>query len=145
MEQVPISFSRVSSWQSNQTHISCTGKQILYHWATWEAPQNPGIKPSQAAAVLQQRQTEWHQSIGILFHLWIWQVCHSDRTWKELLSALQEMWSISGKAVDWTKGPISKMPSSFTCMLIIGWLEGCSHLAWSVRIPTSGLFSVAAS
>ena len=35
--------SRGSSWFMDQTHISCipciscTGRQILYHWATWEA------------------------------------------------------------------------------------------------------------
>jgi len=34
---VAISFSRVSSWSRDQTRVSCTGGQILYHWATWEA------------------------------------------------------------------------------------------------------------
>ena len=32
--------SRGSSWLRDQTHVSCvfcTGRQILYHWATWEA------------------------------------------------------------------------------------------------------------
>ena len=27
-----ISFSRGSSWPGDQTHISCTGRGILYHW-----------------------------------------------------------------------------------------------------------------
>ena len=38
---VAISFFRGSFRPSNQTHvscISCIGRQILYHWATWEAP-----------------------------------------------------------------------------------------------------------
>ena len=104
MERVPISFSRGSSWPRNQTHISCPGKQILYHWTTWEAPQNPGEKPSQATAVLQQPQTEWHQRIAILFHWWIWQFCHSGRTWKELLSVLQEMWSMMWEGSRLDKG-----------------------------------------
>ena len=30
-------FSRGSSWPSDQTHISCIGKRILYHWTTREA------------------------------------------------------------------------------------------------------------
>ena len=33
------SYSRGSSWPRDRTHISCIsciGKQILYHWATWE-------------------------------------------------------------------------------------------------------------
>ena len=38
LEWVAISFSRGSSRPRDQTHISCTGRQILYHWATWEAP-----------------------------------------------------------------------------------------------------------
>ena len=32
-----ISFSRGSSWPRNQSHVSCIGRQIIYHWATWEA------------------------------------------------------------------------------------------------------------
>ena len=37
LEWIAISFSRGSSWGRDQTHISCIGKWILYHWATWEA------------------------------------------------------------------------------------------------------------
>ena len=36
---VAISSSRGSSWPRNWTHISCVscfGRWILYHWATWE-------------------------------------------------------------------------------------------------------------
>ena len=32
-----ISFPRGSSWPQDQTHISCIGRRILYHWATREA------------------------------------------------------------------------------------------------------------
>ena len=38
LEWVAISFSRGSSWPRDQTHIPCIGRQILSHWATWEAP-----------------------------------------------------------------------------------------------------------
>ena len=31
---VAISSSRGSSWPRDRTHISCTGKKILHHWAT---------------------------------------------------------------------------------------------------------------
>ena len=34
LEWVAISFSRGSSWPRDQTHVSCIGRQILYHWAT---------------------------------------------------------------------------------------------------------------
>ena len=37
LEWVAISYSRGSSQPRDQTHISCFGMQILYHWATWEA------------------------------------------------------------------------------------------------------------
>ena len=41
LELVAMFFSRGSSWTRYQTHvscISCSGRQILYHWAMWEAP-----------------------------------------------------------------------------------------------------------
>ena len=38
LEWVAISFSRGSSWPRDLTHISCISRQILYHWATMEAP-----------------------------------------------------------------------------------------------------------
>ena len=37
LEWVAISFSKASPWPRDQTHVSCIGKQILYHWATSEA------------------------------------------------------------------------------------------------------------
>jgi len=37
LEWVAISFSKVSSQSRDQTHISCIGRQILYHCTTWEA------------------------------------------------------------------------------------------------------------
>ena len=39
LEWVAVSSSRGSSWPWDQTRvfgISCTGRQVLYHWATWE-------------------------------------------------------------------------------------------------------------
>ena len=40
LEWVAISSSRGSSWPRDQTRVSsvsCIGRQILVHWATWEA------------------------------------------------------------------------------------------------------------
>ena len=37
LEWVAISFSRGSSRLGDCTHISCVGRWIFYHWATWEA------------------------------------------------------------------------------------------------------------
>ena len=36
LEWVTISFSRGSVWPRDWTQVSCIGRQILYHWATWE-------------------------------------------------------------------------------------------------------------
>ena len=38
LEWVAISISRDSSQPTDQTHVSCIVRQILYHWATREAP-----------------------------------------------------------------------------------------------------------
>ena len=38
LESVAISFSRGSSWPGVRICVFCTGRQILYHWATREAP-----------------------------------------------------------------------------------------------------------
>ena len=37
LEWVAISSSKGSSWPRGQTHVSCFGRQILYHWAIQEA------------------------------------------------------------------------------------------------------------
>ena len=46
LEWVAISSFRGSSPPRDQTHISCTGRRILYYWATWEAclPYCPLVK-----------------------------------------------------------------------------------------------------
>ena len=38
-EWVAISFSRGCSWPRDWTPVSCTGRQILYYWATREVQQ----------------------------------------------------------------------------------------------------------
>ena len=39
LEWVDISFSRGSFWPKDWTCISCIGRQIIYHWTTWEVGQ----------------------------------------------------------------------------------------------------------
>ena len=46
LEWVAISFSWGSSQPRNWTHISCIVRWILYHWATWEAPNLKASKDS---------------------------------------------------------------------------------------------------
>ena len=54
LEWVVISFSRGSSWLRDWTPISgsCSGRQILYHWSNWQAPQ-PTVAAAAAAKSLQ--------------------------------------------------------------------------------------------
>ena len=40
LEWVAIAYSRGSSWPKDWTHVSCIGRRVLYHCATWEAPHN---------------------------------------------------------------------------------------------------------
>ena len=42
LEWVAISSSRGSFPPRYRIHISCIGRWILYHWATWEGQRNPG-------------------------------------------------------------------------------------------------------
>ena len=35
LEWVAMPSSRRSSWPRDRTHVSCTGRWVLYHWATW--------------------------------------------------------------------------------------------------------------
>ena len=37
LEWAADSYSRRSFWPRDRTCVSCIGRQILYHWATWEA------------------------------------------------------------------------------------------------------------
>ena len=39
LEWVAVSFSRGSSWPRDRTCVSCTGRRVLYQWATKEDPQ----------------------------------------------------------------------------------------------------------
>ena len=53
LEWIAVLSSRGSSLPRNWTHISCIGRQILYHWATWEAwPTHTELKVSYSSSVL---------------------------------------------------------------------------------------------
>ena len=36
LKWVAIFSSRESSQHKDETHVSCIGRQILYHWTTWD-------------------------------------------------------------------------------------------------------------
>ena len=73
LEWVAMPAFRRSSWPRDRTQISCIGRQILYHWATWEALICfRGIKKSSSERAImavkwqcmymsQAPGTEWHR------------------------------------------------------------------------------------
>ena len=56
LEWVAISFSRGSSWTRDQTHVSCIGRRILYHWVTREAHLT-------RVRILEPLWLSWHDSM----------------------------------------------------------------------------------
>ena len=57
---IAIFFSRVSSWPRGQTRVSCIGRQILYHCATWEALCPKGTKYWDIGEQLNPKDGERH-------------------------------------------------------------------------------------
>ena len=80
MEWVAISYSRRSSRPRNRTCISCIGRWILYHWATWETHRDVQTR----ACVLSRFSRVW------LFAT-LWTVACQDPLSKRL--SRQEYWS----------------------------------------------------
>ena len=93
LEWVAMPSSKGYSCPRDQTHISCIGRQILYHWVTWEAssttaaaaatkslqlcptlcdPIDGGPPGSPVPGILQARTLEW---VTISFsNAWKWKV-----------------------------------------------------------------------
>ena len=62
LQWVAISSSTGSSRSRDQTHmscISCTGRRILYNWATWEAGYNINFNCSQLIPWFDPYQLQW--------------------------------------------------------------------------------------
>ena len=65
-----------SSWIMDWTHISCIGRQILYYWATREAPSNcfgkkPWSYPWISSIIFNVKRSCWlyHQNISTTSHI----------------------------------------------------------------------------
>ena len=69
LEWVAISFSRGSSWPRDQTRVSCIGRQIYYHRATWEALQDLRSHPNQLNENLYfNKISRWLVSTSVYFN-----------------------------------------------------------------------------
>ena len=69
LEWVAISFSRGSSWPRDQTHISCIGRWIHYHWATSTTQQ---IDPQIHIFSQEISESEWPAG-GCIEQSYLWQ------------------------------------------------------------------------
>ena len=45
LEWLAVPFSRGSSHPRDRTHVSCIGRWVICHCATWEAPESVGLEP----------------------------------------------------------------------------------------------------
>ena len=66
-----VSFSRGSLWPRDQTHISCIGRQMLYHWTTGEANSLEILKKSGQSTSLICKLTSAEPDLILLaIHPW---------------------------------------------------------------------------
>ena len=61
LESVAISYSRGSPQPRDQTYfcVSCISRQVLYHWATWEAQKHRGIKHGKCKSMVRVLEGAW--------------------------------------------------------------------------------------
>ena len=78
LEWVTISSSWGSSWTRDHMFVSCIGRQILNHWATWEAPSGQRSASFQLAGCKNPDSLLgllWHPSVGeghLVTFRWRW-------------------------------------------------------------------------
>ena len=83
-EWVAFSFPRESSWLRDHADISCIGRQILYHWAMWEALKQYWWESKNVQ--LLSNQSHFAPSTASQ-NSWDFKVCSKDiftRQWREL-------------------------------------------------------------
>ena len=64
LEWVAIPFSSGSFWPRDWTCVSCSGRQIIYHWATWEIQISWWMNPS-----------DWNKfTVRLYLHKGVWKM-----------------------------------------------------------------------
>ena len=99
LEQVAISSSRGSFWIRDQTHVSCIGRQILYHCAKELMLLNCGVgKDSREPLGLQGDPTSpsWRRSVlNIHWKVWCWSWNFDTlASWCEELTLWKRPWCL---------------------------------------------------
>ena len=81
--QVAISYSRGSSWPQDKIYISCVScisRQILYCWATWEAPieviQTAISVKGDLSIVLKKKMNLFSQLMNFKNRIYPYLLCH---------------------------------------------------------------------
>ena len=115
LEWVAISFSRGSSQLRDQTCVSCIGRWILYHWATWEAHRH-----RQIIGKLRKVHCGFDYILGVTLHLLCTLVTHS----KTSLPAKQGPWQLASRC--W----VSVLFLAFELRGVLYWLS--SNIWWQV-------------
>ena len=126
---LPFPIPEGSSWPRDQTHVSCIsfiGRQILYHWATWEAP-------------LKDNFYTYHSSLHGFRYMGVWE--------RILLFLLVRGLSLLGpesRAFEWSSillvlGESEHCLSSGICPLLWSWLlRGAMWVAFTLMLVNSG-------
>ena len=103
LKQVAISFSRWSSWPRAKTHmsyISCIGRRILYHQATWLRTRQIQCKRKTKEQKLKLTSRETILDKKILEHIWM----EMEKTlWREIFKKQAED-EVTKEAKSWNRG-----------------------------------------
>ena len=108
---VAISFSRGFFWPRDWTQVSDIGRQILYHWATWEAKvENCNQQLSSESTAAAQAWSPFLSELTLSWHLledhWPWPLIqlahlylfhHTQRVfffWKSLVKLFCLAWAL---------------------------------------------------
>ena len=99
MEWVAISFSRGSSLPRDQTHISCIGRWVLYHWAPREAPKFLTGLDKSLTPLTCWTMTKIHINCSCSFQQPLLPVSRTQRSAKHLASCPLDILKTTGRSL----------------------------------------------
>ena len=103
LECVAIFFSRGSSWPRDRTFVFCTGRWVLYHWATRETPLF-------VYCTFKKSYPIFLWSLSLLFPLWInhssFLLTGQEKVlWQSSRKKIQSSRRLDGRDAAWPGGP----------------------------------------
>ena len=102
-----IAHSRGSSWPRDQTRVSCIGRWILYHWATWEAYQFLKLLLIPSKQSLSLESMRWN--ICIFFKWWSWndKLVESLTAHQLCMTLTSTIDQLVGSSIEWNPSAVS--------------------------------------